>query len=119
MPKLVFDTLPPLTDKEIAAAVGRNVVEELQVVVVSAALYTDNLEFVQNLCVQLASHPNAIVRGNAILGFGHLARRFPRLDESVVRPIIEDGIRSNIDYIRGQAFDAAEDAEHYLGWKFA
>jgi hypothetical protein len=57
------------------------------------------------------------VRGNAVLGFGHLARRFRRLDEGVVRPIIENALLDADPYVRGQADAAADDVAHFLGWK--
>ena len=64
----------------------------------------------------IASHPHFNVRGNAVLGFSHLARRFGRLD-SAAREIIEAGLRDGDSYVRGHANAAADDVQHFLGWK--
>lgn len=69
-------------------------------------------------CVRLARHRNAIVRGNALAGFGHLARRFGRLDENRVRRLVEIGLHDPHDYVRGQAESAAEDLATFLSWAF-
>jgi hypothetical protein len=68
------------------------------------------------LCLQFARHEHFRVRGNAILGLGHLARRFRQL-EPVARGVIDDGLRDNNADVRGPAESAADDAEHFLGWK--
>src|SRR5690606_1288821 len=40
-------------------------------------------QWAQGICIRLAAHADPTVRGNAILGFGHLARTCRKLDESV------------------------------------
>ena len=62
--------------------------------------------------------PRSQARGmRFVLGFGHLARRFRRLDEGVVRPIIENALADANPYIRVQADAAADDMTHFLGWR--
>jgi hypothetical protein len=57
------------------------------------------------------------VRGSALLGFGHLARRFRELDAGRVRPLLLAGLADPDPWVRGQADAAADDAEFYLGWR--
>ncbi len=108
---------PDLAAEEAEAAIARDDPAELYVVPISISMYHEDLEWAQAMCVKLASHQDATVRGNAVLGFGHLARRFRKLDEDVVRPIIENALTDADPYVRGQAHDAADDVTHFLGWK--
>jgi hypothetical protein len=69
------------------------------------------------VCLRLSGHPHFNVRGNAILGFGHLARTCGALDEGRVKPLIERALKDTDEYVRGQANAAADDLAHYLGWR--
>jgi len=101
------------------AAIVRDEPADLLYVPIAASMYSDNLEWAQGLCVRLARHPHANVRGNAVLGFGHLARRFGRLDRAVVEPLVRDALVDPNPFIAGQAQSAAEDLGHFLGWHLA
>jgi len=70
----------------------------------------------QAICVTLAAHEHPKVRGNAILGFGHLARTTGQLDRAVVLSLVVRALSDEDEYVRGQADAAVEDLEHYLGW---
>jgi len=74
--------------------------------------------YAQDLCIRLSSHPHFNMRGNAVLGFGHIARVHQQLDQVVVQPIIEAALRDANDYIRGHGVDAADDTAHFLGWQY-
>ena len=50
-------------------------VDELRVAVLSVALHEADCGRAEAYCARLASHGDAVVRGNAILGSGHIARR--------------------------------------------
>ncbi len=78
----------------------------------------DDRELAENCCVRLARHRNAMVRGNAMLGFGHLARRFGRLDVHRVKRLVDTGLHDGSDYVREQARSAAEDLKTFLAWEF-
>jgi hypothetical protein len=114
---LHYQQRPDSAGEEAEAAIARDDPAELYVVPISISMYHEDLEWAQETCVKLASHRDATVRGNAVLGFGHLARRFRKLDEGVVRPIIENALLDADPYVRGQAHDAADDMAHFLGWK--
>lgn len=74
-------------------------------------------DWAESICLRLADHPDPQVRANAILGFGHLARTCGRLNEAVVKPIIERGLNDAALAVRKHAYDASTDVEHYLGWR--
>lgn len=67
-------------------------------------------------CVVSAGSVNDKLRGNAILGFGHLARRFGELDRALVEPLVAAGLRDPSGYVRSHAESAADDLSHFLGW---
>lgn len=75
-------------------------------------------EWAQSCCVQLARHRSASVRGNAIAGFAHLARRFGRLDPGRVRRLVEIALYDPSEAVRVRAADAVDDLLTFLGWEF-
>lgn len=68
------------------------------------------------VCIRLADHVHWNVRGNAILGFGHLARTCRELPRAEVQPLVEAALHDSHSYVRGHAEDAADDIRHFLGW---
>ncbi len=112
-----YEPIPVLNRAEIEDAIQRNDPRELQYAVLSAALYSDDQEWAQDVCLRLTLHPHANVRGNAILGFGHIARVHHSLDRVRVQSIIERALHDPDTYVRGHAADAADDIEHFLHWQ--
>ncbi len=118
MKKLVYEEIHPLTQSEVETAIEQNNPAELLYVPIAVSLYEAELAFAEDVCIRLAAHEHFNVRGNAILGFGHLARRFKRLsDENVIRPIIEKALKDINAFVQGQAESAADDLETFMGWR--
>jgi len=84
-----YNEIKKMSAGEVEAAILRNKPIELSASVLSVALNADDAEWAQGVCVRLASHPNENVRGNAILGFGHIARLNGKLAQGRVKPLIE------------------------------
>jgi hypothetical protein len=99
-------------------AIERDDPIELMDLVLDVALAAESREWAQSCCVQLSRHRNANVRGNAVLGFGHLARRFGRLDSQRIRRLVEIALHDPSDYVREQAEVAADDLRTFLSWDF-
>ena len=99
-------------------AVERDDPLELQELVLELALESRDRIFAECGCAQLARHRNAHVRGNAFLGFAHLARRFGELDRNRVKRLVEIGLFAQHEYVRAQAESAAEDLQTLLDWRF-
>jgi hypothetical protein len=112
-----YEAIPEWGRAEVEAAIERNVPEELLYAVVSAAMYANDAEWAESVCLRLATHPHFNVRGNALLGFGHIARIHRRLSRRRVLPLLEAGFHDPHDYVRGHAHGAADDISHYLGWR--
>jgi len=103
---------------KIEAALRHNDAEALSRIVVAVALSEADGPFSERLCQELALHSDETVRGNAILGFGHLARRFRKLQPESTK-FIENGLKDSSEYVRGQAWAAASDATFFLKLKIA
>src|SRR5687767_8353198 len=114
-----YEEIPEFSREQVEAAIRRDDPKELLYVAVSAALHAEDRLWAEGVCVRLASHPHVTVRGDALMGFGHLARLYGALDAEKVRPLIDLGLRDRDPYVRGHAHDAAADVEHFLGWNIA
>ncbi len=100
----------------IEAAIARDDPAELLHVPIAVSMGADDGAWAEEVCVRLATHPHPNVRGNAVLGFGHLARRFGMLDRAVVLPLVTAALADADDYVAGQADAAMDDLRHFLGW---
>ena len=112
-----FESIPEWTKAEVEAAISRNEPEELLYAVLAAALYAEDAAWAEDVCYCLASHAHFNVRGNALLGFAHIARIHRSLDRPRVQPLLEAGMRDRHEYVRGQAYGAVDEIQHFLGWR--
>jgi hypothetical protein len=104
--------------RRVEAALERDDPRELADLVLEIALDADEREWAQACCAELARHRNANVRGNALVGLGHLARRFGQLDPHRIKRIVSIALWDRSDYVRRQAKSAAEDLATFLSWEF-
>ena len=113
-----YEKIKKHNETEIKNPLADNDIDELFYVVLSVALYSDDSEYAENFCIQLSNHKHFNVRGNAIQGFGHIARIHGKLSENKVKPIIENALEDKNEYVRGNAVDAKDDTELFLKWKY-
>jgi len=106
---------------QLDAALARDNPEELLHLAISLSMDPPEDEHpgeAERICRALARHAQPNVRGNAILGFGHLARTAGIIWKPVeVRALVEAGLADVDPYVRGQAEAAAGDLRHFLKWK--
>ena len=89
--------------------------EELSRLVIAVAMHEENFAFAEAVCLRLAESKEATVRGNAILGFGHIARRAKTLiEEKRARALIDAGMKDESEYVRGQAVSASDDVTFFI-----
>lgn len=119
MAKRTYEQPPPVTKEAAAEIEARADLYELTLLPVGVSLYADDLEWATALCARLAAHPDQNVAGNAVLGFGHLARRFGTLDREIAHPIIQRALSDPRPHVAGHAKSAASDTRHFLGWEFS
>lgn len=99
------------------AAISADHVEKLIQMVVAVSMFAEDGGWAESVCLRLANHPNYNVRGNAILGFGHIARVHGKIESLGVKESLKEALLDEQDYVRGQAHAAADDLEHFLGWQ--
>jgi hypothetical protein len=102
-------------EAKIEAVLARGDADEVLYVPIVISLDPPDCAWSSAICKQLATHADARVRGNAILGFGHLARTCGALGAEI-GPLIEAAHDDPDQFVRGQAFNAACDVNHFLGW---
>jgi len=113
-----YEPIEQYSQAEIKKALAENDADKLLLMVLSVALYSDDSEYAENFCIQLSNHQHFGVRGNAIQGFGHIARIHEKLNEEIVKPIIKSTLKDENKFVRGNAVDAKDDTKGYLKWKY-
>ena len=98
---------------EMEDALIRNEQIKLIQLLVGASLYAPFAESLA-LCFALLNHADEEVRGDAILGFGHIVRRYKKLPRSAILRV-KEAQSDPARFVRGQAFDAMDDIIHALG----
>ncbi len=111
-----YEPIKKYSKVDIEKAVAESNANELSLMVLSVALYSEDFEYAENFCVQLSNHEHFNVRGNAIQGFAHIARIHRKLNKDKVKPIIEKALKDKNELVRGNANDAKDDTEIFLKW---
>lgn len=106
------------TEQDVEEVILRGDPKELLYVPIVVSMDPPDPSWSQETCLRLVDHDDWNVRGNAILGFGHLARTTGKLDKDRVLPLVTTALDDPNEYVRGQAHTAADDIHDYLGWSF-
>jgi hypothetical protein len=114
-----YETVNVVSLEEAATLVDGGDYDASARAVVSLALYGSDPAKIAPILARAAKSPNALLRGNALLGFGHIARRFGSLDRTLVEPLVQAALTDAESYVRGHAHSAAEDFLKFLGWSVA
>jgi len=72
-----YDDIPNLSRESIEEALSRNNSAELLVRCYLPPFIPMTM-WAESLCYRLSAHVDSHVRGNVVLGFGHIARRYVR-----------------------------------------
>ncbi len=111
-----FQDLKQISESDVAAAVKRNDPEELELVSITIALTGPDQQLAENICLLLATHAQNRIRAHAVMSLGYLARRFRKLDEVRVKPVIESALAEPDEYVRMHAQAAADEICQFLHW---
>lgn len=109
---------PPagVTRAEAEALAGSRDNEALASALVSIALNESDGAWATNFCLRFVSAPAEAVRGSALLGLGHLARRFRAFESgAAVAQALQNGLQDSSAWVRGQADAASDDFEQFVG----
>ena len=115
----IYRSLPVVTEKaQVLEIVKNGTQEDLMLLPLSLGEYFPDWKFAQDLCLELAGHEDAAIRGNAVLGLGYIARTKGRLEKHLVKPIILRELRENLAY-KWRVEDAIQDINLFLKWNLA
>jgi hypothetical protein len=103
-------------EQEIETVIAGGDEQELLGVVIEIAMAAEDRAWAEVRLLELAAHPNTDVRGNALIGFAHLADRLGALEPARVRPAIEAGLTDAERHVRDQAEAARDALREQLGW---
>ena len=113
---LKYVEIPEWSDAEIQAVIERDDPHQLRYVPLAASMFPSSRVHAEQICLRFATHPDPSVRGNAMEGFGHIARIFRSLNKRLIEPVIEVGLADSDDWVRDKADGAAEEIEMFCGW---
>lgn len=111
---LNYVPIPWMSKSEINAAIRDNLVEKLEIAVLSAALNSGDGIWAEKVCFKLVNHSDPTVRGNALLSLGHIARIHGKLDRKRAIKTLEAALNDEDEFVRGHAEDALEDVQHFV-----
>jgi hypothetical protein len=86
---------------------------------IGLALHSPALAPALEVALIAARSSDPLLRGNALLSFGHLARRFDGIPREPVYELVVQGLADPDSHVRGQADAAADDLDLFLGWRMA
>lgn len=105
------------TESDVEAVIARGNPDELLYVPIVVGMNAADCDrsWAETVCFNLATHPDFNVRGNAILGLGHIARTCGELNLEHAIPLITKALSDPHEYVRSHAESAADDLKTYLG----
>jgi hypothetical protein len=115
---LKYEPLPDWNDDEIRTIVQRGEPSELLYVPLVVSMNPPSRVYAEQVCIRFASHRDPNVRGNAIEGFGHIARIYRSLNKRWIEPMVENARSDPDDWVRAKAEVAADEIEWFCGWVF-
>ena len=104
------------TEEDVDVVLQRNDPDELLYVPIVVSMNADFCEpgWSEKICLQLAQHPHFNVRGNAVLGLGHIARTCRALTLEDAVPVIAAALTDHNAYVKDHAYNAVLDLHTYL-----
>jgi hypothetical protein len=98
----------------VAAALAADDGPALSEMVIGLTAYGEDAGRALDLVRRLVTDPREGVRGNAVLGVGHAARRFGQ-GPADLPARVRGALTDPSEYVRGHAASAADDVESFLG----
>lgn len=91
-------------------------IAHLHEVPIAVSLNPPDCGWALKVCTELAQHRDPTIRGNAVLGFGYLARTCPDVAlDDVVATRLDAALDDTDSYVAGQALSAHEDIIQFRG----
>lgn len=114
----IYKALEEYSEDVIKNLLRRGQTEELIRLPLSVGFYHPNWKFAQDVCIRLAQHDDPRIRANSVFGLAHIARTKGKLEKHIVKPILLNELRNNLEY-QGIILDAISDINLFLKWNMA
>lgn len=105
-----YTNAAPISDEDALCLLNNGNTDELKRLLISVSLHSQDQVYAERLCAMCSTHADEEVRGNAIIGLGHIIRRFGFLTESS-KQIIKLSLMDESAYVRSHSYSAQEDVE--------
>ena len=102
--------------KEIETVIEEDELDEVLSATIDIAMASSDLDWATGCLIHLTEHPDTDVRGNAVIGFAHLADRFGELSQTDVEPVLRAALDDPKPHVREQAAAALGELSERLGW---
>jgi hypothetical protein len=84
--------------------------------IIALALNDSDRDWTTEFCLRHVEHIDVDVRGSAMTGLGHLARRFKSFsDITQIEAVLKRALTDTNATVRGHADDAADEVEQFAG----
>lgn len=113
-----YVSIPKFTKEEMKKAIVENDIEKLIYIPLFASLYYEDRNVAEKICIKLAEHSDLNVRAMAIEGLEHIAQIDGKLDEDIVKPIIEKALNDESEIVRDRADWTKDATKQYFKWKY-
>jgi hypothetical protein len=114
---MLYEAIEPVSREVAEQVASRATPDALSKVILAVALHEADRGWAEQFCLRFAGHTAPRVRAAALLGFGHLARRFRYLDRFQIEPFLQAGLADPNAWVKGQAETALNDIAFFLGWQ--
>ena len=102
--------------KEVETVIEEDELDEVLSATIDIAMASADPDWATSCLIRLAVHRDTDVRGNAMIGFAHLADRFGDLSRKDVEPVLRAGLLDPKPHVREQAGAALDEIGESLGW---
>ena len=109
---MLYEEIPVLTRSEIEACFQKTSHrDQVTRALLSAALYDDDFDWVQQQCLNFLTGPDTSLRCTALVGLGHLARLHGRMDQVALDHLAQ----AELDpALAGYVSDVRDDIEIFI-----
>ena len=116
MEKRIYRPLETVSAEEVKRIIAWGTEEERGLLPLQVGEYGRYWAQSQAICLKLLEDDSPVVRANAALGLGYIARMQGQLDKRLVKPYLLRELREN-DAYRWRIIDAINDIDLFLGWR--
>ncbi|WP_057913623.1 CPCC family cysteine-rich protein [Peribacillus muralis] len=101
-------------NEESINLINSEVIEEVITGLLRLVGSSNNLDFVQDIMIDFSEHEDATIRGTAIRCFGHIAKKYEKINKNLILLMINQGLQDKSTFVRKQSRSALVDINFYI-----